>query len=108
MESGGPHPAEEKGAKSLNGDIATSITFVNTSGQPIRIYWLDYQGRRVLYARVEHGGGWGCDQTYLTHPWLITNDQDQAWALYYPDAQHRTIEIASPHKQMPPAALDAF
>jgi hypothetical protein len=34
----------------------------------------------------------------LTHPWVITDEDDNAWYVYFPDAQPRTIEILAPKK----------
>ena len=34
--------------------------------------------------------------TFVLHPWLVTDAQDNAWGIYFPDAQPRTVEIPSP------------
>ena len=38
-------------------------------------------------------------QTYVTHPWLITDADDNAWDVYFPDAQPRIVEIVAPKKK---------
>jgi von Hippel-Lindau disease tumor supressor len=89
------HPGEVKGLKSVDSGLDTTITFVNTTDQAVRIYWLDYAGKRKLYETLPSGQK--CDQpTFVGHPWVVTDAQDRAWGLYYPDAQPRVIEISEP------------
>jgi len=52
---------------------ATSIQFMNNTAGPVNVYWIDYQGQRVLYL-----GGLGAGQSYvqgtfITHPWIVTD-----------------------------------
>jgi len=86
------HISEEAGIKSTNSLISTSITFINKSERTVNIFWIDYQGKRKFYLRLPSGQIHN-QPTFLTHPWLITDDNDNALWLYYPDAQARTIEI---------------
>lgn len=89
------HPAEGKGIKSEESNVETLITFHNRSSETVKLYWLDFSGNRVLYKTLQSQEAWA-QITYLTHPWLVTDANDQAWHLYYPDAQPRTIEIVAP------------
>jgi hypothetical protein len=91
------HPAEEKGTKSISHDVETFIKFVNKSGKTIKVYWLDYDGDRKLYQTLENGESYE-QQTFLTHPWLVTDEKDNAWYVYFPDAQPRTVEVVAPSK----------
>ena len=93
------HPAEEKGTKSISGDVETTIKFVNKSKQTIKVYWLDYEGERVARETVKDGGSYEVAKTYLTHPWLITDEKDNARYVYFPDAQARTVTIIAPEKK---------
>jgi von Hippel-Lindau disease tumor supressor len=88
------HPAEEKGVKSLVGgkSVETAIKFINKGAQPIKIYWLNYQGDRVLYGELKTGETLPI-VTFLTHPWLITDSNDNAKSLFFPDDQPRVIEL---------------
>ena len=89
------HAGELKGLKSANSGVATTLTFVNRSSETVKIYWLDFDGKRKLYETLPAGKK--CDQpTYVLHPWVVTDAQDNAWGLYYPDAQPRTVEIQAP------------
>jgi hypothetical protein len=88
------HPAELAGIKSVVG-AATKITFVNRSTENIRVYWIDYTGTRVLYRTLAPGEEYQLN-TYLHHPWVITDDNGNAWTVYYPEAQPRRIEVTRP------------
>jgi len=90
--------AEDNTIQSINGIIKTSIEFINKSGQPIKVYWLDYEGKRKLYAQLKAEDSY-IQQTYVTHPWLITDADDNAWDVYFPEAQPRIVEIAAPQKK---------
>jgi membrane protease YdiL (CAAX protease family) len=92
------HAAEEKGIKSISIDVATSMTFVNQTQQTIKVYWLDRGGQRELFATLKAGDSHKIEPTYLMHAWLITDENDRAWYVYFPDAQPRTVEIVAPAK----------
>ena len=83
----------EKGTYSIHANIPTSIRFENKSGKIVKIYWLDYSGNRKLYKVLEKDQVHN-QQTYVTHPWLITGDDDRAMQIYFPDSQSRTIIIS--------------
>ena len=56
--------------RSSNGATRATIKFVNQSSSAVDIYWIDYNGRRVLYYRgLAANSTWTAD-TFLTHPWL--------------------------------------
>jgi hypothetical protein len=90
------HFAEAKGIKSTDSKVETNIKFVNRSKQAIKVYRLDYEGNRQLRARVKDADSYEPKRTFLTHPWLITDEDDDAWYVYLPDAQPRTVEILEP------------
>lgn len=84
------HPAEEKGVAALKSDVATTIEFRNFGPQAFKIYRLDTEGKRVLVGLLKPGEA-RTESTFLTHPWLLTDEQDNARGLYYPDAQKRVV-----------------
>ncbi len=92
------HPAELQGIRSINSDVETTIQFVNESEQTIKVYWLNFEGKReggtILKPGECHEG-----TTYLTHPFLIADQDDNAWYVYFPDAQPRTVAIVAPNKK---------
>ena len=76
--------AQENSLRSLEGATSTNIIFVNQSEITIRTYWLNYEGRRVFYAEVPPGKNY-VQQTYVTHPWVITNNRSgDCVAIYEP------------------------
>jgi hypothetical protein len=89
------HPAEEAGITSGDSEFETKVTFSNHSQKTIRVYWLNFEGERVLYHTLNPGEE--AEQlTFLMHPWLITDEEDNAGQLYFPDAQPRKIDIEDP------------
>ncbi|MFO0868652.1 MAG: hypothetical protein U0935_06845 [Pirellulales bacterium] len=84
------HSAEEKGAAALRSDFATSIEFWNQGEKPIKLFRLNEAGQRVL-VRTLAAGERQVESTFLTHPWLLTDEQDNALGLYYPDADRRLV-----------------
>jgi hypothetical protein len=90
------HRAEQQGIKSTQSKVETTITFVNRSKQTIKVFWLDYEGKRQFKEAVKDGDSYTSQRTYLTHPWLITDKDENAWDIYFPDAQPRTVEIFGP------------
>lgn len=64
----------EGSMRSLSGDTPTTIRFEvigENDETQFKIYWLDYQGRRKFYKHLFAGQSY-TQQTYMTHPWLVT------------------------------------
>ena len=93
------HPAETAGLKSGESEVETTIKFVNKSKQTIKVYWINYEGERETRETVKDGDTYNVTTTYLTHPWLITDEKENAWYIYFPDAQPRTVEVVAPEKK---------
>jgi hypothetical protein len=90
--------SKEKGLKSENGNVKARIAFVNRSKQAVKVYWLDYRGQRVFYKKLKPAESYTQD-TYMTHPWLVTDLHDNAWEVYMPTVQPRTVIITAPKKR---------
>jgi len=55
-----------------------AIQFVNNSANlTFQVFWLDYNGNRVLYATLVPGQSF-IQQTFLTHPWVIADTSPAA------------------------------
>ncbi|RUS89228.1 hypothetical protein EGW08_003038 [Elysia chlorotica] len=87
--------------KSLHYDRPAYITFINRTGSPIDIAWVDYHGNLVRYRR-ELGNGGICHQnTFFTHPWIAWHSRTLERAsfggkkVFHPQPwggeQHRTV-----------------
>ena len=46
----------------------TQVEFINHGKEIKTIYWLNYEGRRVCYARLQPGDSY-IQKTYVSHPW---------------------------------------
>jgi hypothetical protein len=76
--------SEESSLKSLESTQSTNVAFKNTSGSSINIYWLDQNGARKEYKKGLASGATHNQQTFVTHPWVITNSADQCMGIYTP------------------------
>jgi len=95
---------EETGLQSIRGNAPTSITFVNRLPIAVRIYWINYHGRRQYYGTVRPHKSYH-QQTYLTHPWVVTDGNEDCIAVYMPAANpRRVIVTASAHRTEPSSA----
>jgi hypothetical protein len=57
--------------QSSNGSTHATIDFVNQSRGAVDIYWINYDGHRVLYVAGLAPGSSCIIATFLTHPWLV-------------------------------------
>jgi VHL beta domain len=73
--------AVESNYPSLASKESTGITFVNRSAEPIKIYWLSFQGERRLYQFLPPGAR-RTQQTFIGHNWLVTNLADQCIGVF--------------------------
>ena len=65
-----PALPEPVNLRSLRGDTATALTFVNEINIAVTVNWLDYQGKEVYYATLQPGQAY-TQQTYESHPWVV-------------------------------------
>jgi hypothetical protein len=61
----------EQQMKSITGSISTFIRFDNYLTEDVILYWLNYDGVRVYYTVLGSGLS-HVQQTYVTHPWVVT------------------------------------
>jgi len=57
--------------QSSNGATHATIDFVNRSRGAVDVYWINYEGHRVLYVAGLAAGSSCTIATFLTHPWLV-------------------------------------
>ena len=82
----------ESVSRSISGKVSTKMVFKNNSSNAVKTYWLNYSGERVFYKKLNPNQSY-TQQTYVTHPWVITDDSDNCLGVYYPDGQTQTVEI---------------
>ncbi|MEH0844753.1 hypothetical protein V6U81_20420 [Micromonospora sp. CPCC 205711] len=76
-------PSQEPALRSSSGGPETFIDFVNARGSQVVVYWLDYGGQRQPYAVLEAGQGYR-QQTYVGHPWVVTDAGGTALVCFLP------------------------
>jgi len=79
-------PKLESKLKSSASKVTTSIHFVNQSKMVLKVYWLDYRGKRKLYSTLEPGNSY-TQQTFVTHPWVVTDTHERAKAIFVPESR---------------------
>lgn len=81
--------SEEGSLKSQTGP-ATTVDFKNSSDAGVIIYWLNMSGKRVEYKKLSAGASY-TQHTFVTHPWLIANLQDQCMGIYTSDSTSNVV-----------------
>ncbi|KAJ7870422.1 hypothetical protein B0H13DRAFT_2061715 [Mycena leptocephala] len=76
----------EPSLRSANSTTKTSILFVNYRAKPIHVWWISFDPKRVSYGTVAgNGGKLDMSTTYLTHPWVITDEESgEALGIWMP------------------------
>ncbi|HEY1722363.1 MAG TPA: hypothetical protein VGG27_14065 [Magnetospirillaceae bacterium] len=82
----------ESKLQSYVGNISTAVNFVNRSTRLIKAFWINYQGQRVFYFDVPPGQSHR-QQTFVTHPWVITDEADNCQSIYLPQTTETTYTI---------------
>ncbi len=59
--------------ESINGDTPTTICFNNETSGSVDVFWMDYTGVAKFYKFLSPGQFYE-QETFFTHPWLITSD----------------------------------
>ena len=73
--------SKETKVNSISSSTETSITFCNKTKKKVKVYWIDFEGRRKPYGQISAGQTREY-HTFATHPWLIANSEDKAIALF--------------------------
>lgn len=79
-------------SKQGNEDEKTQIIFRNERAEAIRVYWINYSGHRELYGSIDPGET-HTQPTFATHPWVVTDDQDNCLNVYFADKGNNTVTI---------------
>ena len=85
--AGGKQPSVDRRA------TMTEVIFFNQSPAPIRTYWLDHQGHGTSAPEFRPGDSY-VQQTYLTHPWVVTRSTAKVcMAIYQPEAPSAIVVV---------------
>jgi len=71
----------ESQTKSKNADVRTQVVFRNNTESKLKLFWLDYEGKRKFYAEIQPMD-YLLQHTFATHPWLITDDANDPKAIF--------------------------
>ncbi len=83
---------DERNLRSVQGNVHTSMKFLNNSNQEVRTYWLDYSGRRVFYKAIPAHGQY-TQPTFQTHPWVVTDARDNCINIFVSNQPSAIAEI---------------
>jgi von Hippel-Lindau disease tumor supressor len=85
--------AGESGLRSIDETKMTEVIFFNQSPATIRTYRLDHQGNRIFGSEIRPGDSY-VQQTYVTHPWVVTKGAAKAcMAIYQPEASASIVVV---------------
>ncbi len=56
--------------RSIHSQIPTEVTFRNLTNNPVRVIWIDYEGRERRYRTLAPGESY-MQPTFATHPWRL-------------------------------------
>lgn len=86
---------------SRNSDTPVSMTFVNRSDGYRGILWIDFNGQPKEYANLNPGEHFSIN-TYLTHPWLITDGPGNCLEMVMPQKGMSFFNITAPNRDFGP------
>ncbi len=91
----GPRPCDEEGMlRSIHGKTRSTVSFQNDGEHSLKLYWLDYDGKRQPYGTLEpHPPEPVTQPTFLTHPWLVADATDRCLAIYLPETATPVVTI---------------
>ena len=83
-EANRPVPEVNWTLKSENSLVRSMVTFKNLGNEPVFLFWIDYQGFTVFYAKLppmKRGEPGHCMDTFATHPWIVVDKDNRRWLL---------------------------
>jgi hypothetical protein len=63
--------SDEDNLRSLSSQVSTNIRFINQKTFRVKVYWIDFTGKRQHYFDLEPNQMYD-QQTFVSHPWLVT------------------------------------
>jgi hypothetical protein len=78
--------------KSTGSDVKTDFFILNRTGRKIKVYWIDFKGRRQFRGAVRPKMTFH-SHTFPTHPWLVTEMDEKPIGLYLPDRERYLVVL---------------
>ena len=94
-----------KPSQSIEGVTHAPITFVNQSDAHVLVYWLNYEGDRQLWFELDPGQS-HYENTWLTHPWVVTDESDNCVGYVLADKRSGKIYVIGDCDQVGTAGSD--
>jgi hypothetical protein len=88
----GQNCLDEAQLRSANSNVSATVDFENQSGQAVKIFWMTYQGERKLFKELASAQSYR-QQTYLAHPWVITDSAGKCLQIFTPRASSEKLVI---------------
>ena len=82
-----------RGLRSQNSRVPQGITFVNASGMYRSLQWIDFAGQPKDYGGMNPGESKYVN-TFLTHPWMITDGPGNCIQIVMPRAGMSVVRLA--------------
>ncbi|WP_438863992.1 hypothetical protein [Neptunicella sp.] len=64
-------------------DYKVSINFINKNYPKANLYWVDFEGKEVLYNIIDKGKE-AIQETFTTHIWVIRDDSGKCLRVFVP------------------------
>jgi hypothetical protein len=80
--------------RSQNSNTKAKLTFVNKTPESRSIIWVDFNGNTQEYKSLQPGQKWTVN-TFLTHPWLVTDGPGNCYGIYIASGSSRTINLTA-------------
>ena len=87
-----PPCRNRKNIRSMVSEEKTKLTFINRSGATRNILWLDFASNTRSFGRLKNGEQIDLD-TFVTHPWMVTNSSGACLQIIEPDAGGRVVVL---------------
>jgi VHL beta domain len=83
---------EESKLNSVMSKQPVEMVLRNQSGSVRKLYWLDFDGKRKLYATIENDRTHAVS-TFITHPWLIADKADHCVSIIIPGRTTQAVSL---------------
>lgn len=70
----------------------TKVRFKNTRDEEINVFWIDYKGNPKHYKTLQPGETLS-QNTYVSHPWVFTDNNGKPVQNYNPEASDVLVEV---------------
>ncbi|KAG5650446.1 hypothetical protein H0H81_012200 [Sphagnurus paluster] len=86
-------PSDIPNLVSIQGGLPTAIEFENRLQVEVKVFWVNFHGKRALYATIPPGES--CRQrTFVGHPWaVVASDEKVPFAIFFPAPYEGTAVI---------------